>query len=101
MRVGLYKVCTISGSCPANVAATGMFTIPMMKKAGFKSEVAGAVEAVPLLGAVAFIIAEILEISYWSVCVAGFLPAVLFYLAEYAAAAYLTIYLPSGVRMGY
>jgi len=83
---------TISGSCPANVVSTGAFTIPMMKRMGFSSEQAGAVEAVsssgghlmpPVMGAVAFLIADILEISYWSVCVAAFLPALFFYFAEF------------------
>ncbi len=83
---------TISGSCPANVVSTGTFTIPMMKKMGFSPEYAGAVEAVsssgghlmpPVMGAVAFLIADILEISYWSVVVAAFLPALFFYFAEF------------------
>ncbi|MDB4443949.1 TRAP transporter fused permease subunit [bacterium] len=83
---------TISGSCPANVVSTGTFTIPTMKKMGFSAEYAGAVEAVsssgghlmpPVMGAVAFLIADFLEISYWSVCVAAFIPALFFYFAEF------------------
>jgi len=79
----------ISGSVVANVAATGTVTIPLMKKHGYKNEFAGAVEACsstggmftpPIMGAVAFLIAEFLNISYWLVVVAAALPALLYYL---------------------
>lgn len=79
---------SISGSAAANVATTGTFTIPMMKKLGYKSHFAGAVEAVastggmimpPIMGAGAFIMAEILGIPYVSVMKAAFIPAVLYY----------------------
>lgn len=79
---------SLSGSVAANVATTGQITIPMMKKTGFPSELAGAVEAVastggmftpPIMGATAFLIADFLNTSYWSVCAAAFLPAVLYY----------------------
>ena len=79
---------TISGSTVANVVTTGTFTIPTMKRAGFSSAFAGAVEAAastggqlmpPIMGAGAFIMAEILGIPYTSVCIAAFFPAVLYF----------------------
>ncbi|MBL6967157.1 MAG: TRAP transporter fused permease subunit [Desulfobacteraceae bacterium] len=79
---------TISGSTAANVATTGQITIPLMKKTGYGKNYAGAIEATaslggmfmpPVMGAVAFLIAEFLQITYWSVCVAAFLPAIAFY----------------------
>ena len=79
---------SLSGSVAANVATTGQITIPMMKKNGFSSELAGAVEAVastggmftpPIMGATAFLVADFLSVSYWTVCAAAFLPAVLYY----------------------
>lgn len=79
---------TISGSIAANVATTGQITIPLMKSTGYEENYAGAVEATastggmfmpPIMGATAFLIAEFLNISYWSVCVAAFLPAIAYY----------------------
>lgn len=79
----------ISGSAVANVVTTGTFTIPMMKKTGYASETAGAVEAVastggqimpPIMGAAAFIMADYLGVPYWTVVKAAFFPAVLYYL---------------------
>lgn len=79
---------SISGAPAANVATTGTITIPMMKSNGFSPELAGAVEAVastggcftpPVMGAVSFLIADILGLSYWSVCAAAFLPALTYY----------------------
>ena len=79
---------TVSGSTVANVVGTGTFTIPMMKRVGYRPEFAGAVEAVascggqlvpPVMGAAAFIMAEILGIPYTDVIVAALLPALLFY----------------------
>lgn len=84
---------TMSGSAVANVAITGTITIPMMKKIGFKPYYAGAVEAVastggaimpPVMGAVAFIMAEMLGIAYIEVCIAAALPAILYYLGALA-----------------
>jgi len=84
---------TISGSIAANVATTGQITIPLMKETGYEKNFAGAIEATastggmfmpPVMGATAFLIAEFLQISYWSVCVAAFLPAVIFYLVLFA-----------------
>ncbi len=80
---------TISGSTAANVATTGQITIPLMKNTGYKANYAGAVEATsslggmftpPVMGATAFLIAEFLQLNYWSVCVAAFLPAAAFYI---------------------
>jgi TRAP transporter 4TM/12TM fusion protein len=79
---------TISGSIAANVATTGQITIPLMKSTGYERNYAGAVEATastggmfmpPVMGATAFLIADFLNISYWSVCVAAFLPAIAYY----------------------
>ena len=81
---------TFSGSATANVVGTGVFTIPMMKKTGYKPAMAGAVEALastggqfmpPVMGAGAFVMAELLQISYWDVCIAATLPALLYYLS--------------------
>ncbi|MFC2065936.1 TRAP transporter permease [Chloroflexota bacterium] len=90
--VGSSIMATMSGSAVANVVATGSFTIPLMKRSGYSADFAGAVEAdastggtvtPPVMGAAAFIIAEYLDLSYWTVCVAAFLPAFLYYLGVY------------------
>lgn len=79
----------INGSALANVATTGAITIPLMKKTGYKPEFAGAVEAVastggqftpPIMGAVGFIMAEFLGISYTVVLLAAIIPAFLYYI---------------------
>ena len=81
---------TISGSAVANVVGTGSFTIPLMKRLGYSPTFAGAVEAVastggqimpPVMGAGAFIIAEMLGIPYLQVAIAAALPAILYYFA--------------------
>lgn len=81
---------SISGSAVANVYATGTFTIPMMKKAGFKNETAGAMEAVassggaimpPVMGSTAFLMADFLGISYAAICKAAIIPAICYYLS--------------------
>ncbi|MFH0914790.1 MAG: TRAP transporter fused permease subunit, partial [Chloroflexota bacterium] len=81
---------SISGSAVANVASTGVITIPMMKSIGYKPHFAGAVESVasnggpltpPVMAAVAFIIADFLGITYLDVIIAAALPAFLYYLA--------------------
>ena len=81
---------TISGSAPANVYGTGTFTIPLMKRVGYKAPFAGAVEAVastggqimpPVMGAAAFIMADMIGVSYINVAKAALLPALLYYLA--------------------
>ena len=83
---------SISGSAVANVVGTGTFTIPMMKKIGYRNEFAGAVEAVassggqfmpPIMGASAFLIAEIVGIPYWTVAACAAVPAVLYYMAVF------------------
>ncbi len=85
---------SISGSAVANVYGTGTFTIPMMKKAGYRPEFAGAVEATasaggqimpPVMGAAAFIMAELLGVPYLEVCKAALIPALLYYIALFAA----------------
>ena len=82
----------ISGSAVANVVGTGTFTIPLMKKTGYKAHFAGAVEAVassggqfmpPIMGSSAFIIAEVLGLPYWKVALYAAVPAVLYYLAVF------------------
>ena len=79
----------INGSAIANVATTGTITIPLMKQTGYKKEFAAAVEAVastggqfcpPIMGAVGFVMAEFLGLSYTVVMVAAILPAFLYYL---------------------
>ncbi len=79
---------TISGSSIANVAASGSFTIPLMKKCGYKPEFAAAVEAAastggqimpPVMGAAAFLMAEFTGIPYWSVALAAAIPAALYF----------------------
>jgi len=81
---------SISGSAVANVAGTGTFTIPLMKRSGFRAPFAGAVEAVassggqfmpPLMGASAFLIAEITSTPFWQVALAALIPALLYYYA--------------------
>ena len=78
----------ISGASVANVATTGAVTIPMMKKVGFRPVVAAGIESAastggqfmpPVMGAVAFIMADMLGIPYISVCKAAVLPGVLFF----------------------
>ena len=81
---------TISGSTVGNIMATGIVTIPLMKKFGFEAKYAAAIEAVasnggqiapPVMGATAFIIAEFLEVPYRDVMVAAIIPAALYFLA--------------------
>ncbi|MCM3439567.1 TRAP transporter permease [Metabacillus halosaccharovorans] len=81
---------TISGSSVANVVTSGSFTIPMMKKLGYKKEFAGAVEAAastggqlmpPIMGAAAFLMVEFIGggITYWEIAKAAAIPAVLYF----------------------
>lgn len=85
---------TISGSAVGNVVSTGTFTIPLMKKVGYQPQYAGAVEALastggqimpPIMGAAAFIMAEVLQVSYAEVAKAAIVPALLYYLAAFVA----------------
>jgi len=79
---------TISGSGVANVVASGQFTIPLMKRFGFRSAFAGGVEATssmggqimpPIMGAVAFIMAETLDVPYSAIVLAAIIPAILYF----------------------
>jgi TRAP transporter 4TM/12TM fusion protein len=81
---------SLSGSVISNVVTTGQLTIPTMKRVGYPAKYAGAVEACastggalmpPVMGAVAFIMAEFLNVPYSTVMIAAIVPAVLFYLA--------------------
>lgn len=82
----------ISGSAMGNVMATGTFTIPMMKKAGYSNEWAAATSAVgstggqimpPIMGAGAFIMAQLIGVSYLEIAKAAVFPAFLYYLGAY------------------
>ena len=81
-----------SGSAVANVVTTGTFTIPMMKKIGYPPYYAGAVEAVastggvimpPVMGSVAFIMADMMGVPYREVVLAAFVPATLYFVSIY------------------
>lgn len=82
----------ISGSAVANVVASGAFTIPMMRRVGYDRPTAAAIEATsstggqitpPVMGAGAFIMAEVLGMPYTEIALAGLIPALLFYVANY------------------
>ena len=82
----------VSGSVVANIATTGVVTIPMMKRLGYQSHFAAAVEATtgcgdqlapPIMGTVAFIMATFLGIPYWKVAVAALIPSILYYLGVF------------------
>ena len=83
---------TISGSAQANVYGTGIFTIPLMKRVGYKPHFAGAVEACastggqlmpPIMGAAAFIMADVTGLGYLTIAKSALLPSILFYLSLY------------------
>jgi TRAP transporter 4TM/12TM fusion protein len=85
---------SVSGSAVANVMTTGAFTIPLMKKLGYRPAFAGAVEAVastggqimpPIMGAAAFVMAEFMGVSYLTVATYALIPALLYYVAVFAA----------------
>ncbi|MEM5472250.1 TRAP transporter permease [Hoeflea sp. AS60] len=91
---------TISGSGVANVVTTGQFTIPLMKSFGYRAAFAGGVEATssmggqlmpPVMGAVAFIMAETLGVEYYEVVQAAIIPAVLYF-----ASAFWMVHLEAG-----
>ena len=80
---------SVSGSAVGNVVATGSFTIPMMKKVGYRPHVAGAIEAAastggqlmpPIMGAGAFLMAEYTNTSYLTIIKVALVPAILYYL---------------------
>jgi TRAP transporter 4TM/12TM fusion protein len=82
----------ISGSAAANVASTGVFTIPMMKKAGYSPEEAASIEAVastggqimpPIMGTGAFLMADMLEMNYLRIASAALLPGIVYYAAVF------------------
>jgi TRAP transporter 4TM/12TM fusion protein len=88
--VGSAMMGMVSGSAVANVMGVGIFTIPLMKRAGYPGKFAAAVEAVgstggqlmpPVMGAGAFVMADFLRIPYSTVIVAAALPAIFYYLA--------------------
>jgi len=83
---------SVSGTAAGNVATTGSFTIPTMKQAGYNPTFAAAVEAVassgglmtpPVLGATAFVMAEMTGIPYYEIVVAAILPAILYYVGTF------------------
>ena len=83
---------TISGSSVANTLTTGTFTIPLMKKSGYKSKIAGAVEPVastggqlmpPVMGAAAFVMAQLLGIPYRRIIIAAIIPALVYFAGVY------------------
>lgn len=85
---------TISGSAVANVMVDGPIAIPLMKRTGFRPHFAAGVEAVastggqimpPIMGAAAFVMAEFLQVGYGQVIIWALIPAVLYYLACFAA----------------
>lgn len=85
---------TFSGSAVANVYGTGTFTIPMMKRLGYRPAFAGAVEAAastggqimpPVMGAAAFVMAEFIGVPYAHIAAAAAIPAILYYLAMFVA----------------
>jgi TRAP transporter 4TM/12TM fusion protein len=91
---------TINGSGVANVVTTGQFTIPLMKKFGYRAEFAGGVEATasmggqimpPVMGAVAFIMAETINVPYVDICKAALIPALLYF-----ASAFWMVHLEAG-----
>ena len=91
---------TISGSGVANVVTTGQFTIPLMKSFGYRSAFAGGVEATasmggqimpPVMGAVAFIMAETLDVKYYEIAKAALIPAILYF-----ASAFWMVHLEAG-----
>ncbi len=91
---------TISGSAVANVATTGNFTIPLMKRLGYPPALAGGIEAVastggqiapPVMGAAAFVMAEIIGRSYFDIAKSAVLPAFLFYLGCFATIHFIAL----------
>ena len=93
---------TINGSGVANVVTTGQFTIPLMKRFGYPAHFAGAVEATasmggqimpPVMGAVAFIMAETIDVPYVEICKAAVIPALLYF-----GTAFWMVHLEAGKR---
>src|SRR5699024_7387388 len=91
---------TINGSGVANVVTTGQFTIPLMKRFGYSSSFAGGVESTssmggqvmpPVMGAVAFIMAETINVPYIEIVKAAIIPAILYFVT-----AFITVHLEAG-----
>lgn len=85
---------SVTGSPAGNAATTGVFTIPMMTRIGYRPSFAAAVEAVastggqilpPVMGAIAFVMAEWLEIPYGQIAIAATIPAVLYFLIVFVS----------------
>ena len=85
---------TISGSAVANVMVDGPITLPLMKRSGFTPHFAAGVEATastggqimpPVMGAAAFVMAEFMAVSYFTICMWAIIPSVLYYVACFAA----------------
>jgi len=83
---------TISGTAVSNVVTTGIITIPLMQKAGYRATHAGAIEAIastggqfmpPIMGAAAFLMAEMLEVPYSEIVIAAIVPSLLYYFAVF------------------
>ena len=83
---------TINGSGVANVVTTGQFTIPLMKRFGYSPAFAGGVEATasmggqimpPVMGAVAFIMSETINVPYIEICKAALIPAILYFVTAF------------------
>ena len=79
---------SLSGTAVANVVSTGVFTIPIIKRTGFKAKFAGAVEAAastggqimpPVMGVVAFLMADITGIPYLKIIIAALIPSIMYY----------------------
>ena len=86
---------SISGSAVSNVASTGVITIPLMRQGGYSRKVAGAIEAVastggqimpPIMGAAAFLMAELADVLYQEVIIAATIPALLYYISVFLQA---------------
>jgi TRAP transporter 4TM/12TM fusion protein len=92
--VGSSLMGMISGTAVANVLTTGTISIPLMKRGGYRPHVAAAIEAVastggqlmpPIMGAAAFLMADIIERPYTDIATAAIIPATLFYVAVFSA----------------
>lgn len=83
---------SVSGNAVSNVVGTGVITIPLMKRSGFKAQTAGAIEAVastggqllpPVMGAAAFVMADLLRVPYAAILLAALVPALLYFAAVF------------------
>jgi len=91
--VGSSLMGMVSGTAVANVLTTGAISIPLMKRTGYRPEVAGAIEAVastggqlmpPVMGAAAFLMADLTGISYFEIARAAIIPALLYYVVLFS-----------------